>query len=89
MRNSPKCLECQNLVCKDIGYSEYTITGEIFKCTQDCFKDWAYSDDNDSEMLKLKEIGETCEKFIQGSTTSHCIDCEIDESSGECTCGSL
>jgi hypothetical protein len=75
---SPRCLICKNCIGKDIGYSEYTITGEAFLCRELQFDGFVY-DDEPNEMAKLKKIGDRCKFFKEGSKESHAIDCNISE----------
>ena len=86
MENSPKCLKCRHLITVDIGYSEYTITGEEFKCAMGKFKDWAFSDEGFSNAKSLGEIAEKCTEFGKGEPQNHDIDCDIRDDKN-CTCG--
>jgi hypothetical protein len=73
-----------NLVTKDIGYSEYTITGETFKCRQECFGDWDYQEDYGEITPDLKTIADNCKFYQEGDPESHRIECNI--ARGGCTC---
>lgn len=87
MENSPKCLHCANLITHEIGYSEWTITGCVFKCQVGCFKDkdWCYDDETPSDLISLKEISDRCKKYVEGEPEEHHIDCDIRDE-GNCTC---
>jgi len=85
--NSPKCLHCSNLITIDVGYSEYTITGALFKCSNDCFKEWKFCDEEDTDMNSLKEISDRCSYYIKGNPEEHHMDCDImDGKTCNCEC---
>lgn len=85
MDNSPRCLRCVNLVTKDIGYSEWTLTGEMFQCRQECFGDWDYQEEyGEVTPPDLKALADKCPFYEEGDPESHDIECDIDGAG--CTC---
>lgn len=85
MENSPRCLHCKYCVSQDIGYSEWTITGNLFMCKNDKFDAWTLDDEGENDIKTLKEISDVCNKFAEGVPEEHHIDCDIRDE-GKCTC---